>query len=427
MNKHNTEDCYYKITDNGDGNYIITAVVSKDFLNSKETVYPVIVDPSVVLFSNYSGIEDTYVNQASPNSNYASLPYLQIGNNNGKLWSYIKYTSLPSINPDYIIVDATIEFKFRPGQTTSAIAKIGGITTKTWNTSTITWNSRVSWDGYNTTSDHHNCSYYKFNITDLVYDWYAGNCPNYGMVFTYKDQNYCDYNILHSTEASANDGPLFTIILSNKDTYYNGNYDYSNYNRNAAANYAINNSVYPQEGSIYIAPGYISTDYSVTNSISGKKPGDCTNFASQCLVAGGMEEIKGSESDLNAWYYAELFSKYYNASDTWGSVEFFCKHWGHTPDGYGKQHAYSTIIYHDLHSALSDWDYISRTIQKGDVIQFCKSGEFIHTIIIHDVNKTTKTIYYAQQSMPLKNQNLETKLKKFYKDNIFDKIIIHKF
>lgn len=429
VNKHNTEDCYYKITDNGNGNYIITAVISKDFLNSKETVYPVTIDPSVTASSSTSNIKDTYVYQASPDTNYGSLTFLRIGNNNGKMWSYIKFKTFPTITSGYIVGNAKLKLTFRPGQTTSATAKIGGITSKDWNSSAITWNSRIAWGGYNTTSSHHNCSYYEFDITNLVYDWYVGYCKNYGIVFTYKDQTYSDYNSVYSSEGATSGVPKLTITLIkcdiNRDIYSNVNYDYSNYDRTVSSIYATNNRNSFSE--THDTVGYLSTSQSIVNKTFGDKDdpvGDCTNFVSQCLKAGGMKEIEGSESSIKSWYYDVLLSKYYNASDTWGHAPSFCKHWGHTPNGEGIQSAYQTIIYHDFESALLDWDYILNTVKKGDVIQYyADSVGIFHSGIVFSVDKNARTIKYMQHSSTTSEAELNNRLRA----NVADEIIIHTF
>ncbi len=434
VNKHNTEDCYYKITDNGNGNYIITAVISKDFLNSKETVYPVTIDPSVTASSSTSNIEDTYVYQASPDSNYGSFSYMRFGYNGGKYWGYVKFKELPNeIGCGSQITIADLTLKFRPGQTTSAIGKIGGITSKNWSENSLTWNSRISWNGYNSTSDHNNCLYYKFDVIQLVQDWYNKEVPNYGFVFTYKNQTHNDYNSVYSSESSSANAPCLRIVYANvkKENYYGPNN--TQYQRGAARHYALENWDY--SSLTKDTPDYYSTLVSGGTIKNFYYGGDCTNFVSQCLFFGKMKQI-GNEStrkEVTAWYY-DYSKNYYYASYTWGGAEPFTKHWGHLPKDDPEhddclQRAYLTVIYEDPWDVLFDWDYIVSNFKEGDVIQYYKASEGVtHSAIIHDVDPDSKTIKYAQHSSNLADIDLEEKMYTFLtsEDDYNYSIILHK-
>ncbi len=434
VNKHNTDDCYYEITDNGNGNYTITAVVSKEFLDSKETVYPVVIDPSVTASSSTSNIDDTYVNQASPDTNYGSWTYMCFGYNSGKRWGYIKFKTLPTeITCGSQIASAELTLKFRTGQTTSYTGKIGGIKTKNWSEDTLTWNTRISWSGYNTTSDHYNCSYYKFDLTKLVQDWYNGDCPNYGVVFTYTDQTHNDYNSVYSSESSAVNAPSLRIIYSRveKTIYYNNDNPQSNinssYDREDAKQYAIDYAEY-ESSDINDTPNYRSTKYSKGGILGDGDGNNCTNFVSQCLHEGNMAYI-GDESTrelMSSWFYDTKLSFYY-ASYTWGGATSFAKHWGHTPSGVGHQRAYMTIVYEDFWDVIYDWDYLIDTLKKGDVIQFSYNNvDLGHSVIITEVDSTNKTITYAQHTENLDDINFNDRIIELMEDGLMYSVVIHK-
>ena len=425
VNKHNTDDCYYEIIDNGNGEYTIVAVVSQEFLDSEETVYPVVIDPSVTASSSTSNIEDTYVNESSPDTNYGSWSYMCFGYNNGKRWGYVRFKNLPDeIGCGSQVTVAELTLKFRTGQTTSYTGKIGAIKKKNWKESSLTWNNRISWSGYHATSDHHNCSYYEFDVTELVQDWYNGDCPNYGVVFTYTDQTHDDYNSVYSSESSLANAPSLRIVYANvaKETSLGSNSN-SNYQRVQALSYAINNSVSEPTDPLYDSPGY----YSTSNSFSGNNVGDCTNFVSQCLVAGGMEEISGLRTSVSSWYYDTLLNKYY-ASHTWGSATYFAKHWGKTPTEEGNQRAYMTIIYEDPWDVLFDWDYIIDTLEPGDIIQYSYDNvDLGHSVIITEVDTINEEITYSQHSSsPRYDVHFNEKLVEFLSNGKTYSIVIHK-
>ncbi len=425
INKHNTDDCYYEIEQTNEGKYIVTAVISEEFLNDDETIYPVTIDPSVIASSSQSNIEDTYVSQASPTTNYGSLSYLRFGYKGGKNWGYVRFKNLPSqIHCGTQIATAELMLTFRAGQTTSYTGKVGGISSKNWTEDALTWNTRISWDSssdYKATSSHHDCQYYEFDITTLLKAWYNGDVSNYGVVFTYTDQTHNDYNSVYSSEASSANAPSLSIVYANVDrTISYGSSSNSSYNRAKAGDYAVNYANY-EDSDIYDTPEYYSTA-NAYNSVSGY---DCTNFASQCLEKGGMSYIDGSRTSTTAWYYDELLLKYY-ASYTWGSATYFCKHWGKTPSGEGNQRAYKTVTYGDPGDVLYDWDCIVKNVQKGDIIQFSYDGETIyHTAIVQAVYKSTKEILYAQHTANKSDINLQERLVEMLYDGNLPYIIIH--
>ncbi|ANF98668.1 hypothetical protein AR543_06360 [Paenibacillus bovis] len=68
-----------------------------------------------------------------------------------------------------------------------------------------------------------------------------------------------------------------------------------------------------------------SKDCSITSKECWKKWDDCTNFVSQALLAGGMEEWPGLVNRSTAWYYIDSLI---NApSHSWGGANSFYKFW----------------------------------------------------------------------------------------------------
>jgi hypothetical protein len=56
--------------------------------------------------------------------------------------------------------------------------------------------------------------------------------------------------------------------------------------------------------------------------------GDCTNFASQCLAAGGWQMIPGGKRDADAWYCDDNDG---DNSNTWSSAQWFYWHLDRSP------------------------------------------------------------------------------------------------
>lgn len=103
--------------------------------------------------------------------------------------------------------------------------------------------------------------------------------------------------------------------------------------------------------------------------------GDCTNFASQCLYAGG---ISMNYTPVFGWYYINLN----NRAPAWTGVN----------------ELYTYLVSNEI-ATIVDLD----TVEIGDLIQIDFNGRqgFDHTPIIQDVgDKTPQTVLVAAHSCP---------------------------
>lgn len=99
-NDHISFDNYYKIKKIGDGKYQLTYVLDKNFLKSKSTKYPVLVDPSI---SPISSINDAPVYSSKSTSNFASNAWIQVGNVGGSYGTgYVFFKTKEIKNYTYI-------------------------------------------------------------------------------------------------------------------------------------------------------------------------------------------------------------------------------------------------------------------------------------------------------------------------------------
>ena len=212
--RHYTEDNYYELTQLADGKYKITSVVSATFLNDPNTIYPVIIDPSVSSVGSNSTAQDTFVWQNEPNNaGNGSLTYLRFGQiSGGNIHAYYRFSQLPALPASVNITDATLKFTFRSGTTTGANGVCMIVSDHQWDESSLTWNNQPygEW-GYG--SSHNNFQYYNFYVKPFVEMWYYGGYPNYGVNFTY-DVMIDDYNSVVSTEGDAARAPKLTITYS---------------------------------------------------------------------------------------------------------------------------------------------------------------------------------------------------------------------
>lgn len=140
----------------------------------------------------------------------------------------------------------------------------------------------------------------------------------------------------------------------------------SSYSRDAAASYA--NKHYDDYNDDY--PDFGDSPY---------EGGDCANFISQCLYAGGMKWVE-KNSNIN---WAENWWCKYGATDkdgdkkitlTWKTTNGFKNHWKFRAEEY-----YSNAVL----SMKNRWNYWYKELSRGDVIQLAdKDGDPWHTLIV---------------------------------------------
>lgn len=159
----------------------------------------------------------------------------------------------------------------------------------------------------------------------------------------------------------------------------------SNYNREKAREYALKWAT--------------SSNKEYYNYINDG--GDCTNFVSQVLRAGGLEFVGSKENatSIKSWFYYS--SNLPNRTSTWTAANPFNLHFGKE---YKRAYKYREYKVED---ALKNWDEIYSTIYIGDIVQYSRPNNIaFHSQAITDV-LDKKTIYFSQHSNTIEN---------FYKD-----------
>lgn len=173
-------------------------------------------------------------------------------------------------------------------------------------------------------------------------------------------------------------------IISNNNFTLAGEKN-NNYNRELAREYAIKWA--------------ISSNKKYYNYINDG--GDCTNFVSQVLRAGGMGFIgsRKNATSIDSWFYYS--SELPNRTSTWTSANAFNLHFGKSGKRVYKYRQYS------IEEALKNWGEIYSSIYIGDIIQYTRPNNIaFHSQAITDL-LDNKTIYFSQHSNTIEN---------FYKD-----------
>lgn len=115
----------------------------------------------------------------------------------------------------------------------------------------------------------------------------------------------------------------------------------SSYNRTSATNYALKYALSPNSAYPYYSE-------------------DCTNFISQCLVAGGISMHYGTTGTNTCWYYSSSSSR----SSSWAGAKYF------------RLYLQSTQC--KIKWSSSNWS----SVANGDIIQLLFNSQAFHSLIV---------------------------------------------
>ncbi len=154
--------------------YILTVTVDKEFLTSPNTVYPVIIDPTVTIAS--SNMQDTSVYSAKKNTQtFYSSAYNIVGNHGdsyGEGIAFIKMTNLgnyTNIDPAKITT-AYYNVYEGSGKTNSMTIQVR-TPSSTWSQTSITYENMPSLSSPTTSLTISKSGRHNFDVTQQVRDW----------------------------------------------------------------------------------------------------------------------------------------------------------------------------------------------------------------------------------------------------------------
>ena len=204
----------------GQNDYSLSVEIDRGFLEDKSTVYPVTIDPSIIIYND--NIIDTSVYSEKPDQPYFyASSYLVVGDHGdsyGDSISFVKVNTVQynkDIDPNQI---TSVYFHVREssGKTNSSVIEVHD-TFYTWDQNTLTYRNKPSTynfnDSYSKTIS--SSGWYDFEITGLFKAWLknelvqGGWSHEYGFALRARDASYSSKHFSsanHPTEA-----PCFII------------------------------------------------------------------------------------------------------------------------------------------------------------------------------------------------------------------------
>ena len=195
--------------------YELTITADTEFLNAADTVYPVVIDPSVMV-TGETVTYDTCVDQEYPTSNYYLSENLWTGGALGTnaMRTYIKF-DMPTSIPSAYITSAYLRLNKK--EHLAPTIKAYRVTSN-WSSSGITWNNKPSYSTSDVsgTSSQYIDTWYSLNVTTLVKDWISGTYSNYGFVLKEPSEtNSAQKTKFYSSDAPSPNKPELVVNYSN--------------------------------------------------------------------------------------------------------------------------------------------------------------------------------------------------------------------
>ena len=222
-NGHYSEDIQLSIEQdkNNKNRYIFTITLDKEFLENKDTVYPVIIDPTQTLTIDTYGTEiiDTFVSSRYPSNEYYSANTNYLG------MTYTWYMARTFVKPKipsetaydiYDVVSAKYSAWNYQGKTNDIYVDLYRVN-EYWVCSQTNWSNQPSYDG--TRQAHVKVNHdgrFNFDITSMVQNWIkyendsSQGYPNYGFVLRMQREASGYYRKFYSSRYTSH--PAYVVI-----------------------------------------------------------------------------------------------------------------------------------------------------------------------------------------------------------------------
>ena len=246
----------FKVENNNDKSYLVTVCVDEEFLTDPNTVYPVVIDPTISESSDGAAIQDAPIfNSASyVNTNCGSFIYNSIGATSLGTAKTVVWLNGLATHPIYRTLDAEeiISVKFSARETSGNSSRfvnlyriMGNVS---WTESTVTWNNAGSYDESVNAGDYLSSgARTEFDITSFAKGWKnLTYTDTYRIIFTVSEGGSPAFKQFDSSEASdANKRPyiIFTYQTKNlmeEGTYYIRNKHIDRYLQPASGSSSVN-------------------------------------------------------------------------------------------------------------------------------------------------------------------------------------------
>ena len=245
-----------ELEDQGDGRYFLRYMPNREWLESEERVWPVVLDPTITNVVNTNYIRDAYIRQGYPSYGGGLFPFFYAGFYSGAtkaVRGLIKHTQIPSLDSGDVIVNATLALHGLVYQSNGTQIQVDAhAITGDWDSQTVKWNNQPAHENdvldfqiVNSTVD----DIYQWDVTRAVQRWYngaaseKGTLPNQGFMLispTESDSTILKAQFKSSDSSPSTNWPMLFIHYRNTsglESYW----DYTSASAGRAGTVSANN------------------------------------------------------------------------------------------------------------------------------------------------------------------------------------------
>lgn len=217
-----SNNVHYTLQTNGDNKYILSVVADKEWIESEDRVFPVVVDPTISTPELY----DIYIDSLDPTANHNLSTQLYVSPNKIAFFRVI----MPSLPANSVVKSASLSIPFYyASYITSGSITCGAYQIlQPWDAATLTWNSANQYtnQGVSTTlistaefsgaigAYYNSPKWAVFDISSIFQNWYNGTAVNNGVAIKYQSGTNGSVAIMARDDEKAW-YPYFSVVYSN--------------------------------------------------------------------------------------------------------------------------------------------------------------------------------------------------------------------
>ena len=310
---------------------LITIMPDFHFLKSDNILFPVILDPSIMITGS-SNTYDTCVDEQYPSSNYYLAESLWTGGKAGTntMRTYIKF-DLPSNILANNVTSAYIHIKKREHkQPTIKAYRV----TNNWTSSTITWNNKPNYSTNNPTDTItlDTGLWYKITCTNMIKNWLASTYTNYGFLLKEPLETDSEQKTkYYSSDAPSPNKPELIINYNNSSggSYYGSRpYQYATGPASNCMGYALEYKEYFDYNVLHW--DFHSMDGCTKNQLVDYFATICDSWMNTHFGTSNFGRLSSYNSSINTGWYRAVVRVGYNdanANGVYDIGESWDYHW----------------------------------------------------------------------------------------------------
>jgi hypothetical protein len=178
-------------------------------------VYPIEIDPTVIISPDATAGKDTYVTTQSSSSNYGSqgYAYVGVGSSTSDIFYALMQFDVSTIPTNAHIIQATLDLNvYNGGNSLNYDFGIYHVLSD-WDENTVNWNNKPPFESTPSVIVSIGAfSWYSLDVTPLVIDWVEGSKTNYGLLIKKEGANVTGaWKQFYTSDASESNRPKLTI------------------------------------------------------------------------------------------------------------------------------------------------------------------------------------------------------------------------